>query len=378
MKNRVIWLLKNLLRLFFIFPIKPNRIIFISYSGKQYSCNPKYIFENLLKNKVELEYVWTFCNPNDFSFMDKRVKKVRYKSLSYLYYTLTARIVVENAEGWSILPKRKGQIVINTWHGGGAYKGVGLNRRDTSKAEDRNMLEKHQRVSLYLSSSRAFTEMTRRKSFGYSGEVLECGMPRNDILIHSDSNDKERIKRKLKLCEDERYILYAPTFRNVLGYEANVDFEGVVRALEQRFSGKWRVLYRHHYYVSDNYSNNKLIDVSTVPDMQELLLVADALLTDYSSSIWDFSFTGRPGFLFVPDLQDYLKEERSFYTPIESWPYEYACTNHDLFELIKSYDELAAKRRIQSHHIMLESFESGIATNIVCEYIKNSLEEKAM
>lgn len=376
MRNKVIRLLKNLLRLFFVFPIKPNRILFISYNGKQYSCNPKYIFENLIDNEVGIEYVWAFCNPKDFSIIDERVIKVRYKSLLYLYFALTARIVVENAEGWSILPKRKGQIVINTWHGGGAYKGVGLNRRDTSKAEDKNMLEKHQRVSLYISSSRAFTEMTLRKSFGYSGEVLECGMPRNDILIHSDSKDKERIRRKLKLCESERYILYAPTFRKDLSYETNVDFEGLVRALEQRFSGKWRVLYRHHYYVSDNSLDSQLIDVSTVPDMQELLLVADALLTDYSSSMWDFSFTGRPGFLFVPDLQDYLNGERAFYSPIESWPFEYACTNHDLFELIKSYDELAAKRRIQCHHTMLESYENGIATNTVCDYIKRTLEQK--
>ena len=369
--------MKKLLKLFFLFPIKKNRILFIAYSGKQYACNPKYISETMLRDEGDrIECIWAFCDPKEFSCLDERIKCVRYKSLSYLYYVLTAGIVVENAEGWSVLPKRPGQVVINTWHGGGAYKGVGLSRKDTSRAQDQNMLEKHKRVSLYLSSSKAFTRQTIRESFGFDGEVLECGMPRNDMLIFPDKEKMREVRQTLGLSEECRYILFAPTFRKDLDYGSDVDFGGLVQALERRFSGQWKVLYRHHYYQDcGNSSDSRLIDVSWVQDMQDLLLITDALLTDYSSSMWDFSFTYSPGFLFVPDLEEYEEEERAFYTPIETWPYDYAKTNDQLFELIRHYDEKAAAEKIRRHHMTLESCENGTATQTVCRYIKKVLTE---
>ena len=96
---------------------------------------------------------------------NRNIKCVKFKSIKYLYYLLTSKIVIDNVESWSILPKRTGQYVINTWHGGGAYKGVGLKRKDTSETLDKNMLRKNERISIYLSSSKVFSQMTLRESF---------------------------------------------------------------------------------------------------------------------------------------------------------------------------------------------------------------------
>lgn len=368
MKNFVIGICKALLSVFFIFPIKKNRVFFSAYSGKSYSCNPKYICEYLLGCGENLDIVWAFSEPEKFSSLDGRIRRVRFKSIRHLYYLLTSRVVVDNVESWSILPKRRGQFVINTWHGGGAYKGVGLFRRDTDEGTDRNMINKHKRVDLYLSSSHAFTEMTLRNSFCYHGEVLECGMPRNDMLMNGKRDDVGRIREAIGAKEGDRLALFAPTFRHDLNYKYSLDFGRTAAALKKRFGGEWKILFRAHYYLTSQSGTGDVIDVTAYPDMQELLLASDVLITDYSSSIWDFALTGKPGFLYTPDLGEYAGE-REFYTPIETWPYPFA-ENMDAFEkIILGYDSVESVRKIRRHIEELGGCESGEATVRTAEII---------
>ena len=371
MKNFFIQICKNLLKIFFIFPIKKNRIVFSSYSGKNYSCNPKYITEYLLKNNEKnYQIIWAFINP-DNQVIDSCITKVKFKSLLYIYYALTAKVFVDNVESWSILPKRKGQMVLNTWHGGGAYKGVGLNRKDTSSAVDRNMLEKHKRVDVYLSSSKYFSKHTLRQSFGYEGEILEVGMPRNDILqAHNDFELIKTIKESIGIHYETKIVLFAPTFRNNTNFHYSLDYVSVIDALKSRFGGEWVLLQRAHYYLqSEAFAQDIAIDVSDYPDMQELLLISDVLITDYSSSIWDFSLMGRPAFLYTPDLKEY-ELERAFYTPIDEWPYPYAEDMTSFKELIINFDYRENEQKIKKHLIGLENTETGIASEFVAKKIR--------
>lgn len=373
-KNFLTILIENALKLFFLFPIKHNRVFFSAFSGRNYACNPKYICEWLLENsEPDLDIVWAFNNPSKFTYLDGRIKRVKFKSIKHIYLVLTSKVVIDNVESWSILPKRKDQENINTWHGGGAYKGVGLQRHDTNLLQNKNMLRKHNKVTTYISSSRAFTEMTLRGSFGYTGEVLEIGMPRNDILLSFTPLDKQSCYERIKVDPKSSFALYAPTFRADKTYTYDLDYAGVLQALEQRFGGDWTILVRMHYYrdASQNL-RHKVIDVSSYPDMQELLLISDVLITDYSSSIWDFSLMMKPGFLFTPDLKSY-HNERDFYTPIETWPYAYSTTEKTLLQSILTYDQKENEDRIRKHHIELESFETGIASQLLGEFICNSL-----
>lgn len=370
MKNFIIMLLKSLLKVFYVFPIKKDRIIFSSYSGKNYSCNPKYITEWLVKNCADdIDIIWAFNEPDKIDLENDKIQKVKYKSIIYLYYMLTAHVVVDNVESWSILPKRKGQVIINTWHGGGAYKGVGLQRRDTTSAIDRNMLSKNKRVTLYISSSTAFTNQTLRESFLYKGEILEIGMPRNDLFFGSSEEQVYRLKKKIGLPDGYKFIIYAPTFRKDNNYRYMLDYEAIINAFSKRFGGKWIILQRAHYYLtSEVFDDDICIDVSNYSDMQELLLISDALITDYSSSIWDYSLTNKPGFLYTPDLDYYLKE-RAFYTPIDEWPYEYAETEQELESIIQNYDPIFSSVKIKNHLEKLGSKESGNASKLIGEYI---------
>lgn len=370
MKNILIALIRQVLKVFFIFPIKEKRVFFSAYSGKNYSCNPKYICQWMLENVGDnVEIYWAFIAPEDFADLDGRIHKVRFKSISHLYYLLTSHVVVDNVESWSILPKRKGQYVINTWHGGGAYKGVGLRRLDTKKSVDKNMLKKNERVDLYVSSSKVFTQTTLRESFQYQGEVVECGMPRNDILLNSTEESIKRIRKKLNIADHIKLVLFAPTFRKDYAYNFDLDYGAVLRTMKERFGGEWKLLFRAHYYLDVRAkSMSSMIDVTGYPDMQELLLISDVLITDYSSSIWDFSLMLKPAFLYTPDLMNY-KHERDFYTPIDTWPYPYSCNMSDLLDTISCYDADESKTRIVRHHEELESCESARAAEILGKQI---------
>ena len=149
--------IQNALQLFRLLPLKP-RVNFIAFSGRQYSDSPRRISEELLKSHPEIPQIWAFTEPEKFRFLEKKgIKVVKYKSLEYLYYVMTSKVYVDNAEFWSILKFRPGQMVLETWHGGGAYKRVGGHRIDVNAREQQHAVEKMNKITLFLSSSKAFT-----------------------------------------------------------------------------------------------------------------------------------------------------------------------------------------------------------------------------
>ena len=170
--------------LFFVFPIERNRIMFESYKGKSYSCNPKYVSEYLYNNhKNEFELVWVFREPEKHRDI-KGITSVKYNSLKYFYYRFTSKIIICNMTDEVYLPKRKQQVVINTWHAGGAYKRVGLSYSATfSKATQWQDEIVRKETSYYVSSSALFTKYNIHEAYHYDGEVLNIGMPRNDCLF---------------------------------------------------------------------------------------------------------------------------------------------------------------------------------------------------
>lgn len=367
---------QNALQLFRVLPLK-DRVNFISFSGRQYSDSPRRISELLAGEHPEIQQVWAFTEPEKFRFLEEKgIKVVKYKSLEYLYYVMTSRVYVDNAEFWSALKFRPGQMVLETWHGGGAYKRVGGHRIDVNEREQRHAVEKMNKITLFLSSSKAFTSHVIRDAYQYRGEVLECGLPRNDDLLHPDPAAAARVREALGIPENTKILVYAPTFRNSHALDLyDVDFARLKAALERRFGGEWVILLRMHYYLADKAmaSNAPYLRNATAwPDMQELLLCADALLTDYSSCMWDFSLMHRPCFLYARDIAAY-RGERDFYTPIESWPFPLAADNDELEQVIAEFDEDRYRENVDRHHAELGSTESGTAARQCMERIVNFL-----
>ena len=288
-------------------------IVFDSFAGKQYSCNPRAVYEALCSRNAgrnDILYVWAFVEPENFAFLkqNKNTIVVKYHSFAHQRYVYLAAAIVFN---WKItydLPVRKGQMLLQTWHGGGCYKKAGIEITENSSWHAHIMQKQTNLITHYISSSRYFSERIIRKQQKYRGKILDIGMPRNDMLIHPDMKKAEEIRKALHIPQDAFVVLYAPTYRDSIMNQkyAALDYSAVQQAVQQRFQKKAVLLYRGHHYMKQSAVEESVTDVSGYRDMQDLLLICDMLISDYSSSIWDYSYTYRPCFLYTPDLEEYI------------------------------------------------------------------------
>lgn len=367
------WWIRWILQLSFFLPVKKNRILISAHDGLQYYCNPKYISEYLVASGADVEIIWGFYRPKDNMNIPK-IKVVRIHSPAWYYYTATASVIITNHALSRAQPKRKGQLIIDTWHGGGAYKRVGRGMKDQSNQKEcRVRNEFIQKIDLFLSSSKKFTEYAIRGDYKYTGEVLCSGMPRNDLFFDAERRETMANKVRTRLGIDGYVVIYAPTFRGKYwyGYRTNEGFpyQAVLNALRQRFGKTVTMLKRAHPggIMADG-KEDHVLDVTSYPDMQELMCAADMLITDYSSSMWDFALLGRPCLLYVPDLEDY-STKRGLCVPAEEWP-GIACRNkEELLEAIQNLDEQACAEKAAQHLKDFGSYETGTATRQVCERI---------
>lgn len=370
-------IIRIVLRLFYILPIQNNKILFLSFDGRQFSCNPKYIYSYLKKHAPsEMEYVWVFNEPDKHrELKEEGTVLVKNKSFFFYYHVLTAKVVITNASIESYLPLRKKQMFIETWHGGGAYKKTGRVYQQ-SLYKDKVLSTIADELTGFISSSRKFTETKSENHLVPKEKFWEIGMPRNDVLFDNEREKmlKKKVREYYDIDEDTKIVMYAPTLRNDKNDTASfesLDTEKLVEALQERFGEeKWVVFFRMHYLLNPDTNLKHTINVSSYDDSQELVCATDVLISDYSSMMWDFSFTKRPIFVFAPDAEKY-KKERAFFTPMEKWPYPVSFNNEQLSEKIKTFDPEKFSKKIDKHHDAQGSFEQGTATKYVVDKIND-------
>ena len=387
------------MRIFFLFPVKSNSIIFNSQKGTQYACNPRYIFEYLIKRYGDkYQYVWVLQNPSENFCHLPYVKTVSYNSLLYFFYQMTSKVIVANIPSPCYVPRRKCQFMIDTWHGGGAYKRVGISvpKQNSLSGSSKNVIsgtdvpdnakweyyKAHYNAldtNMFLSSSKLFTEVMFDSQMLPRDAYYEIGMPRNDIFFTNYQKVAEKAKYRLGIEPGKKVMLFAPTYRGNMKSQHNdvvLNIAMCMNAAKSRWGGEWTFVYRMHIF-SSSLDKAKIpsdaIDASGYDEMQELLCMADVFITDYSSSQWDFALTKKPAFLFTPDLNYYLHEDRGFYTSIDDWAFPYAKSNEELADLILHFDEKAHLNKVQKHLELLGSFEDGHATEKVCEIIAKQM-----
>lgn len=371
-------------KLFFLpfhsFKIKQKRIMFTSLIAKKntaYSCNPKYVFEYLRNtNDKTYEIIWAFENPKNYLFLQQQnVQLVKPFSLKAFFYFMTAKVIVTNGTNVLWIPFRKEQIVINTWHGGGAYKRLITGTGYMRKLVEKRYIIDGQNTTLFVSSSRAFSHNVIRGVFHFQGPILSVGMPRNDILLqqHSHYDITEKVKNHYELNKQVNILLYAPTYRDTGNYTP-LNVSRIIHFLMEMTGEDWVCLIRFHYLRSEKkdpcQNHNQIINACNYPDMQELLVAANLLITDYSSSIWDYSLLEKPCLLYVPDLKKY-QETRGFDTDIDDWCMPYAEDEDALFKLLARMDKIDWHENAQKHHSNLGSYETGHAAEAIGQYIEN-------
>jgi CDP-glycerol glycerophosphotransferase len=229
-----------------------------------------------------------------------------------------ARYVVVNdfLPDWFV--RRPDQVCVQTLYGT-PLKRVGLDVphiRSTIRRSHRW----HEQVAnwQHVVSPSSFATPILRRAFAIDGEIMETGLPRSDVLARPDAAARGRdVRRRLGLPDTVRVILYAPTFRDHVvdrhgrhRLDLHLDLERVGAALGDDTA----ILFRKHPLVEELVeTSGQVLDVSTYPDVTELLLAADVLVTDYSSLMFDFAGTGRPMIYFTYDLDRYEHEIRGFY-----------------------------------------------------------------
>lgn len=365
-------IIKFILHIYWIFPIKENRITLLNELSFTYGDSLKYINE-YIKINYPGKYEVIFPMHSFKEDFDTSVIPVYPMSFKYFYFLLTSRAIVTNAGGISYLPiRKKRQIVINTWHGGGPYKktGTALHKNKWYLYETK-MNAKN--VSYILSSCKYFTRYEAKAMLYPKGKCISSGMPRNDIFFEDRPWIREKVFAYAGIDQNKKIVLYAPTYRSDSGnsasqkelYLGDIDYGRVLIALNERFGEKWYFGIRLHPKLkSVVIEKDDIINFTEYPDMQELLYVADAVITDYSSLIWDYSFTKRPCLLYADDIEKY-ERERGFYMPISKWPFPIAHNNDELISNISAFDEEDYTKKLLLHLKESGSFERGHACEIV-------------
>lgn len=363
-KYLLIRLLQIGIRILYVIPVNSRRIVFHSYVGKQYSCNPRAITEYLLENYPDkYEIIWFFRDPDQYHYLkEKNIRVVKYFSIKRIILEVTARASINNCGSFNWIPVRKSQLHVNTWHGGGCYK-----KLSSESFIDITRELTASQTSHMISSSKFFSDYVVRREFQFKREILEIGMPRNDIFF-DEKRIQERntkVRKKYRVGSDKTIILYAPTWR----FDTEIvcpDFDSVREAV-RKWSGKDAVLFsRGHHYLKQILEDS--IDTTDYPDMQDLLCAADILITDYSSSIWDYSFTYRPCFLYAADVDEYI-EKRGFDKDIYTWGFPVCKSDKELYDAIVNFDQEDFREKMEKHHRELGSFENGRAAEEFCSFL---------
>lgn len=346
-------------------------ILFESYLGTRLDCNPLAVFKYLQTNcPNSFKYVWVAESPEKWegisSYPDTAI--VRYRSLEHLKCAARAKYLVTNSPRSNELPSRRAQLQIQTWHGGGCYKRVGTAIQQNMPVTRAIVKRQFNRFNFFVSSSRFFTDEVIRRQYCYEGKVISCGMPRNDILITGNPTVRDNCRKQLGIKNNDLLVLFAPTWRDFGGDIPVFDVNRVKEAVSRRFrSNRVVIANRGHYFSA--YSDSAFdMNLDSFNDMQSLLLACDVLITDYSSVIWDFSFTYRPCFLYVPDLITY-ERERGFDVDIRSWGFPLAESTDELIGAIDNFDEFSFSKKMKLHHQQLGSYESGEASEEVSKII---------
>ncbi|MEV1020907.1 CDP-glycerol glycerophosphotransferase family protein [Streptomyces sp. NPDC050264] len=294
-----------------------DAVLYVSFDGRQHSDSPRAVFDELASRGTELEHLW--------AVRDQQVElppgaaPVAMWSAAWHEALARCRYIVTNTHLPDWFERAEGQCVVQTWHGT-PLKRIGRDLTGSASADVQFIATLPDRAAQWslLVSPNSFSTPVLRGAFGYTGTVLASGYPRNDVL-HAPDRDKliASVRERLGIPEGKRVILYAPTWRENQPRKSGrygLDLQLDLAAAQAALGDDHVLLVRRHYLVGGAVPASDFVrDVTRHPDAAELLLIADVLVTDYSSMMFDFAQTGRPMLFHTYDLDHYRDSLRGFY-----------------------------------------------------------------
>lgn len=372
--SKGLWSLGSLLS------IDNRKVLFSSYYGRGYSDSPKAICEALLASGEHVNLCWLVKSEADAASLPAGVTPVNQNNaMERIMAYSTSRVWVDNCRKY-VPRKRKGQFYMQTWHG----VALKMIEADATQALEEAYIQgskNDSRMTDVIVSGSGFMSGLYRNSFWYDGAVEELGTPRNDIFFgEACAALEQKIRKSLELPGNRKLALYAPTFRADQNLDCYaLDAQRLIKACQTRFGGEWTVLIRLHPNIAAksaglfSYDGAHIVDATAYPDMQELLAGADLLLTDYSSSMFDYALTGKPCVQFALDVEAYTRE-RNFYFPLTELPFPMARSNGELESVILHYDQAQWSGRWERFRLDNGFLEDGHASERCARWILDRLE----
>ena len=392
--------------LFRIFPIRKKRVVLCNVWG--FGDNPKWIAKALRRADKSTEVIFV-TDKAAVEHVPSGIRLVQNNTPRAVYYLATAHVWVDCNRKEPYIVKRSGQIYIQTWHGSLPLKKLEDDYKGLSEEYMKNALRDSKMTDLCLSDGEFMNDIYR-KAFGYECEIRITGSARLDPLIRPNVKRVIRTKKMIaKLAglsdingtpdkakptgikpdaddisgsgeitdtttqtgyEGFKIAVYAPTYRENDREIDFPDFEAVRKKLEERFGGEFVIVARVHPLVRKKLKNcgERVVDGSSFGDLYELLEASDILITDYSNTMFEFAYAGRPVFLYAPDAKAY-EAERGFYFDYSSLPFPKASSTQELCDMITDYSAFDYRNEQREFFENIGIWEDGKASRRIAELV---------
>jgi CDP-glycerol glycerophosphotransferase len=324
-------------------PLDPDLAVFAAYWYAGYRCNPRAIYERACELVPNMRGVWV-VKREAVDSLPAGVDYVIPGTPEYFETIARASYFVNNVNFPNHLLKREGSTHVMTHHGT-PLKKMGLDQQQSAVASERMdfaaLLKRCARWD-YSVSSNVFSTLVWEHAYPLRYESIETGYPRNDVLSTATEEDVQRIRAELGIKPGQTAVLYAPTHREYEdGYVPVLD----ARAVADGLGADHVVMTRAHYFYDDTAgSHGDVRDVSAHPSVEELMLAADVLVTDYSSIMFDYGVLDRPIVIHAPDWEVYVRMRGTYFDLTEEPPGPVTRTEQEVVDAIRAGDTEPATR----------------------------------
>lgn len=365
-------LVRGLNFFFMIIPLKKNKVLFLSDQRDVLGGNLKCLYDSVDSKKYNKVLILKANN------LTKRSKK---DVIKLLYHITTSKYIL--LDDWNkticMITRRKKQEIVQLWHGPGAFKTFGFSRVDRSKKINKYTMHRNYTKAIVTSDK---IRWCYAEGFGMDIEnVHATGFPRTDCFFDEKyvSNIKKSFYDEYKEFKNKKIILFAPTYRGVNLAKATYDFDKIdFDKMYNELKDDYILIVKWHPAIYDkiklgkikvDYSKYKdfIYDFSDKRDINDILLITDVLITDYSSVIFDYFLLDKPVIYYTYDLEEY-KKERGLYYPFEDYVYgEITKNTNELIKAIKKA-KMAEDKRDRFNDLFMEACD-GKSTEKTYDYI---------